>query len=231
MPFGRNAVIRLEHGGTNESTEHYETVTYWYGLPGASLRAHRRTARSAIPPANARIATLARRIAALRNHLALRVGAGHAQGRRDLSRPHRSRPHHQTTSSKFTLKIDPNNLGVMLRRKLDYQFPNQRAECSSSGGAMASPPASGTSPAPTPASFPARAANSAPRLARGADLQPPLPRRRISASPGRSPKAAPSIRVRVKFTPVDIPLYPGHPPAETAWSEMRYTAYSFVMPR
>ena len=29
--------IRLEHGGTNESTEHYETVTYWYGLPAASL--------------------------------------------------------------------------------------------------------------------------------------------------------------------------------------------------
>ena len=28
MPFGKNALIRLEHGGTNESTEHYETVTY-----------------------------------------------------------------------------------------------------------------------------------------------------------------------------------------------------------
>src|SRR5713226_5118397 len=37
MPFGRNAVIRLEHGGENQSTEHYETVTYWYGLPAASL--------------------------------------------------------------------------------------------------------------------------------------------------------------------------------------------------
>src|SRR5207302_4903249 len=38
MPFGRNARICLEHGGTNESTEHYETVTYWYGTPRASLR-------------------------------------------------------------------------------------------------------------------------------------------------------------------------------------------------
>src|SRR5438105_4474463 len=37
MPFGRNARICLEHGGTNESTEHYETVTYWYGLPSPSL--------------------------------------------------------------------------------------------------------------------------------------------------------------------------------------------------
>src|SRR5207248_6638350 len=37
MPFGKNARICLEHGGTNESTEHYETVTYWYGAPHPSL--------------------------------------------------------------------------------------------------------------------------------------------------------------------------------------------------
>src|SRR5215468_1969240 len=37
MPFGKNALIRLEHGGQNESIEHYQTVTYWYGLKGASL--------------------------------------------------------------------------------------------------------------------------------------------------------------------------------------------------
>ncbi len=39
-----------------------------------------------------------------------------------------------------------------------------------------------------------------------------------------------AIRVRVKFTPVHIPLFPGNPEAETAWSEIRYDAYSFVMP-
>src|SRR5262249_9559298 len=38
MPFGKNARICLEHGGTNESTEHYETVTYWYGVPSPALR-------------------------------------------------------------------------------------------------------------------------------------------------------------------------------------------------
>src|SRR6185369_3338295 len=37
MPFGKNALIQLEHGGENQSTEHYQAVTYWYGLPGASL--------------------------------------------------------------------------------------------------------------------------------------------------------------------------------------------------
>src|SRR5205807_3602331 len=37
FPFGKNARITLEHGGTNESKEHYETVTYWYGSAGASV--------------------------------------------------------------------------------------------------------------------------------------------------------------------------------------------------
>src|SRR5438309_5987186 len=37
MPFGKNALIRLEHGGQNESTEHYQTVAYWYGAPAATL--------------------------------------------------------------------------------------------------------------------------------------------------------------------------------------------------
>jgi hypothetical protein len=40
-----------------------------------------------------------------------------------------------------------------------------------------------------------------------------------------------AVRIRIKFAPVRIPLYPGYPLADQAWSEMRYTAYSFVMPR
>jgi hypothetical protein len=39
-----------------------------------------------------------------------------------------------------------------------------------------------------------------------------------------------AIRVRVKFTPVNRPLFPGHPIPELAWSEIRYDAYCFVMP-
>ena len=37
MPFGKNALIRLEHGGRDDSTEHYQTVAYWYGAPHATL--------------------------------------------------------------------------------------------------------------------------------------------------------------------------------------------------
>src|SRR6185295_6408183 len=39
-----------------------------------------------------------------------------------------------------------------------------------------------------------------------------------------------AIRVRVKFTPVKIPLYPGANLPELAWSEMRYAAYCYVTP-
>ena len=45
------------------------------------------------------------------------------------------------------------------------------------------------------------------------------------------PIARSAIRVRVRFTPVKVDLFPGHPfPVEPAWSEMRYTCYSYVMP-
>lgn len=40
-----------------------------------------------------------------------------------------------------------------------------------------------------------------------------------------------SIWIRIKFTPVNRPLYPGEPLGERAWSEMQYTAYSFVVPK
>jgi len=42
--------------------------------------------------------------------------------------PHQDRGRTTKKASEFTLKIEANNLGVMLRRKLDYAFPNQRAE-------------------------------------------------------------------------------------------------------
>jgi len=38
-----------------------------------------------------------------------------------------------------------------------------------------------------------------------------------------------SIRVRVKFIPVTVPLFPGHPLAELAWSEIRYDAYCYLL--
>ena len=39
-----------------------------------------------------------------------------------------------------------------------------------------------------------------------------------------------ALRVRVKFVPVRTQLFPGHPLAELAWSEIRYDALCYVRP-
>ena len=128
MPFGKNARICLEHGGTNESTEHYETVTYWYGTPSPSLvqtdelRDRRRGQREA------HRYPIARCLGALRDHVALRVGSRPLCRQGSLSRAHGPRDDPREGTSEFTLKLEARNLGVLLRRKLDYAFPNQRAE-------------------------------------------------------------------------------------------------------
>jgi hypothetical protein len=225
MPFGRHARIQLEHGGVNESKEHYETVTYWYGLPGASLvrtdelrvgdGASERTHRYESPDASAPYEVTSR----------YELGPDHVQGE-DIYPEETDRGRKTKGWSEFTLKIDPKNRGVMLRRKLDYAFPNQRAEVSVDGKRAGVWYLAGSN----------TCVFSSPRGELGAtqhvvqtsnrrfrDDEFLLP---LALTKGRS-----EIRVRVKFTPVETPLYPGYSLPELAWSEIRYTAYSFVEPR
>jgi hypothetical protein len=233
MPFGKNAVIRLEHGGVNESTQHYETVTYWYGLPAASLvqtdelkigdesseRQHQYASPDASPPYD----------------ITSRYEWGPDTLQGQLIYPAETdRGRTTKTASEFTLKIDPRNLGVMLRRKLDYQFPNQRAEVYVADARSPKPdwkPAgvwylAGSNTCVF--SFPPGELGATQHVVqtsnrRFRDDEFLIPR---DLTAGRS-----SIRVRVKFTPVLTPLYPGYLLPELAWTEIRYTAYSFVMPK
>jgi hypothetical protein len=233
MPFGKNAVIRLEHGGVNESTQYYQTVTYWYGLPAASLvqtdelkiadddseRQHRYASPDASPPYD----------------ITSRYewGPDTLQGN-PIYPAETDRGRTTKTASEFTLKINPGNLGVMLRRKLDYQFPNQRAEVYVADAKSPKPdwkPAgvwylagSNTcvfSSPPDELGATQHVVQTSNRRFRDDEFLIP---RHLTA--GRS-----AIRVRVKFIPVQTPLYPGYPLPELAWSEIRYTAYSFVMPK
>ena len=59
----------------------------------------------------------------------------------------------------------------------------------------------------------------------GVDLQNVKPKTKKSFFPVRN-----AIRIRVKFTPTNIPLFPGRPLDEQAWSEIRYDAYCWVLP-
>jgi hypothetical protein len=135
-------------------------------------------------------------------------------------------------TSEFTLQLNPGNVGVMLRRKLDYQFPNQRAEVFISD--------TGTKPAWRKAGIWYLAgANtciySNPKGELGATehhIQTSNRRFRDDEFliPRKLTKGHKAIRVRLVFTPVQRPLFPGQPLPELAWSELKYTAYCFIPP-
>jgi hypothetical protein len=232
MPFGKNALIQLEHGGEDESTEHYRTVAYWYGLPAASLvrtdslnvgdAASERQHNYVSPDASApyEITSI------------YEVGVDRVKNKVVVS-PETDRGRKTTGRSEFMLKIDPANHGVMLRRTLDYSFPNQRAQVfvadvnstpsewkpagvwylAGANTCIYSNPKDELGPT----QHVVRTSN---RRFRDDEFLLPL-----ALTKGRS-----AIRVRVAFTPVHIPLFPGRAEAELAWSEIRYDAYSFVMP-
>ncbi|HYL76673.1 MAG TPA: hypothetical protein VEU96_20835, partial [Bryobacteraceae bacterium] len=130
------------------------------------------------------------------------------------------------TTSEFTLKLDPKNLGVLLRRKLDYSFPNQRAEVFVDGVPAGIWYLAGSNTCVF--SSPKDELGAAQHVVQTSNRRFRDDEFLISRAltKGRS-----SIRVRIRFTPVAIPLYPGYPLPELAWSEMRYYAYSFVMPK
>ena len=236
MPFGKNARIQLEHGGTDDSNEHYETVTYWYGIPASSLvlsdelkvgdEANEKLHQYVSPGASAPESLTSR----------YELGPDHA-GKVEIFPAQTDIGRHTAGSSEFTLKLRPDNFGVLLRRKLDYAFPDQRADVFVAD-ASAAVPVAGTDWKPAGVWYLAGSNSclySNPKDELGAaELHVEKSNRRFrddeflvarSLTQGR-----PAIRIRVVFRPLNRPLYPGNPVAPQAWSEFDYRAYSFVMP-
>ncbi len=246
MPFGRNARICLEHGGENRSTEHYETVTYWYGLPSPSLVKTDELQIGDVASEKAHGYSSPTASAPYEINSRYEWGVDHLDGR-EIYPAHTDRGRSMTGVSEFTLKLNPANFGVLLRRKLDYAFPNQRADVEI---ADASPQARDT-------------AHGEPRPSGSGDWKPAgvwylagsntcvysnpkdelgTPQHLVQTSnrrfrddeflvPRDLARGRTAIRVRIKFTPVKVPLFPGHPLPELAWSEIHYSAYCFVMPK
>ncbi|HVK58698.1 MAG TPA: DUF2961 domain-containing protein [Candidatus Kapabacteria bacterium] len=165
----------------------------------------------------------------------LRIDGGMTSAPTVVYPPHTDRGRKTKGTTEFTLKTQSTNLGVLLRRKLDYSFPNQRAEVFVAPGDLASPSDSDFKLAGVwylagsntciysdprgelgPTQHNIQTSN---RRFRDDEFLVP---RDLTA--GRS-----SIRLRIKFTPVEIPLFPGHPLGELAWSEIRYDAYSYTL--
>lgn len=139
---------------------------------------------------------------------------------------------HTTAASEFTVQLRPDNRGVLLRRTLDYKFPNQRAEVYI-GNAAGDP---GWQRAGI---WYLAGANTCVYSDAHGELGATrhdvvVSNRRLrddefvigpDLTAGRN-----AMRVRVVFTPVVRPLFPGHPLPELAWSELDYKVYCFVTP-
>jgi len=240
MPFGKNALIRLEHGAENQSTEKYRTVTYWYGRPGASVK--QTDALKVGDPRSEREHSYVSPQASEPYEIVSRYewGPDTLKAKKDVPAkevyPAQKDFGRKTTgSSEFTLKIDPSNVGVMLRRKLDYAFPNQRAEVFIADGSAEAKESDWKAAGVWYLAGSNTCVFSRPKEELGATLHiVQTSNRRFREDEFLLPRELTagrhSIRVRVKFTPVSIPLFPGRAVDELAWSEIRYDAYSFVLP-
>jgi hypothetical protein len=168
------------------------------------------------------------------NERAVEFGVSIPSKPRELNPPHTDHGRKTLGTSEFTLKLDPNNIGVMLRRKLDYQFLNQRAEVFVAEASSSQP----TNWQPAGIWYLAGSNTcvySNPKDELGAtEHNVQTSNRRFRQDEFLIPRALTegrsAIRMRVKFTPVDTPLFPGHPLPELAWSAIRYDAYCFIAP-
>ena len=137
MPFGKNARIRLEHGGDNESTEHYETVTYWYGLPGAvAVKTDELDVGDAASEQRPRL-RLARRVGAVRDRRRATSGASTrsdldhrllGEGR-EVYPAHTDTGRHTTRHVRVHAEARPATTSACCSAASSItRFPNQRAE-------------------------------------------------------------------------------------------------------
>ena len=230
MPFGRNAVIRLEHGGTDESTEHYETVTYWYGLPSASLvqtdmfqigdiaseKKHGYSSLQASAPYTITsryewgIDTLdGKEIYPAQTDRGRTIKAtsefrlGSVRTIWEFCSAVNSITRSRIKEPKFMSPINPNPLGKLAG--IWYLAGSNTCVYSNPKEELGATQ---------------HIVETSNRRFRDDEFL-------ISRELTRGRKA---IWVLVKFTPVDRPLYPGYPLGEQAWSEIKYTAYCFVLP-
>lgn len=248
MPFGKRAVIRFEHN-ENVSQEHYETVCYWYGLPKPSLvktdsldigrladeqqHDYHSPQASAVDtihsryewgpdayPAHAWGYDLQKK-ADYKELIGKEIYPAHAEDGRVTS-----------GTSEFTVRLRKDNMGALLRRTLDYSYPNQTAEvfiaaagtdnwqkagiwylAGSNTYVISRPPGE-----LAPRQYKVETSN---RRFRDDEFLIPA-----ALTKGRS-----TIRVRIRFIPDYQELYPGRPfPRQSTWSEIKYDVYSYILP-
>jgi hypothetical protein len=231
MPFGKNARVQIEHGGADDSTEHYSTIAYWYGIPGACLvqtdelhvgdpideKAHVYVSPDASDPQ-----TISSRYEWGVDHL----------GGVEIYPEETDTERHTKKSTEFAIKIDPKNFGVLLRRKLDYSLVDQRADVYVADD-VAKPTFNLAGTWYLAGSNTCAFATSGTETG-GASPTIETSNRRWRDDEFMIPRALTegleSIRVRIIYHPIPAPLLPGGAPPDSAWSESHYTAYVWQLP-
>ena len=252
FPFGKRAVVGLEHGGQNTSEEHYSGVAYWYGAPSATLRLTDEINVS--NPADILTHSYDSPTASEPYELTSRYELGP-----DSDLPDQHSPDDQTSMkstrmfypavsdsvrtmqghSTFTVSLDSNNLGVLLRRKFDYGYPNQKA---SVWVRPASSDAAWTNAGIwyTPGSNTCYFSWPSGRSYTEAELSPTDPKIITSNRRWREEEflidrsltsGVSRLEIQIRWIPVDRELLPGIPfPEENMWSESRYWVYCYQLP-
>jgi len=245
MPFGRRAIIRFEHS-ENVSREHYEAVTYWYGLPapsliktdsldiGKPLDEHKHNYNSPdASPVEQLISRYEWGPDVLPNGawgIDVTKIPGYQAGA-EIYPAHEEDGRHTFGMSEFTVRVDPANVGVLLRRTLDYSFPNQTAEVyvqTTDGWQKAGV-------------WYLAGANtcmfSGPRDELGQrEYHVQTSNRQFRDDefllPARLTKGRSFLRIRIRCIPDQQQLYPGKAfPKPSCWSELKYDVYSYVIPK
>ena len=235
FPFGRRAVVGLEHGGTNESTEHYSGVVYWYGVdsPTLVLTDHFHTCDEQIEtreheydsPTAREPYVLVSRYEWGPDHRGARM---HFPAEEDHVRV-------MNGTSRFKMRLDPENLGVLLRRKFDYQYPNQcakvwvrpdRAQAHWAYVGLWYTAGSNTCVYSNP--------QSEGELGKTQHQVITSNRRWREEEfliPGRLTEGVSRLEIKIEHVPNTKELFPNRPfPAGSVWSESRYWVYCYTMP-
>lgn len=235
FPFGKNAKINLEHGAVNLHDQHYSGVVYWYGIdqPTLVLTDHFAACDEKIEvpeheyqsPTASEPYTLVSRYEWGPDHRGARM---HFPAQQDQVRT-------MNGTSTFKMRLDPENHGALLRRKFDYQYPNQQARVSvrpATGGEWQEVGIWRTAGSNTCVySYPREAGELG-----AAEHRVVTSNRRWREAefllPEKLTRGLDRIEIRIEHLPDNRELYPGHPfPEPSLWSESRYWLYSYRVPQ
>ena len=118
IPFRTGIDYTIEHGGVNEIATDYESVVFWYGLPRLAARAVDRVDLSA-EPGDAQHVVIegpTRRVRLVSSF----------EGPMESTRSAQTVIYHEGPV-RMAVQVDPDNLGVILRRIFDQRVGPQRA--------------------------------------------------------------------------------------------------------